>query len=80
MRIFFRLSALLAFFMAAPAMAQGTASQRAACESDAYRFCESQVPDAIAVERCLQANINSLSPACRAEFGAAPAAKKPRKR
>jgi len=69
MRIIFRLSALLAFFAAAPAMAQGTAEQRAACENDAYRFCEAQVPDAIAVEKCLRANMRSLSPACRAEFG-----------
>ncbi|MCC3246336.1 hypothetical protein LG047_13575 [Methylocystis sp. WRRC1] len=69
MRIFFRLSALLAFFAAAPAMAQGTAEQRAACENDAYRFCEAQVPDAIAVEKCLRANMRSLSPGCRAEFG-----------
>lgn len=69
MRMFFRVSALLAFFAAAPAMAQGTAAQRAACESDAYRLCEAQVPDAIAVEKCLRANAGSLSPACRAEFG-----------
>ena len=69
MRIFFRLSALLAFFAAAPAMAQGTQEQRDACESDAYRFCEAQVPDAVAVEKCLKANIGSLSAACRAEFG-----------
>ena len=69
MRIFFRLSAMLAFFAAAPAMAQGTQEQRDACENDAYRFCEAQVPDAVAVEKCLKANIGSLSAGCRAEFG-----------
>jgi len=69
MRIFFWLSALLALLSAAPAMAQGTASQRAACEGDAYKFCEAQVPDAIAVEKCLRGNAGSLSAACRAEMG-----------
>ena len=52
MRIFIRLSALLAFLAAAPAFAQGTAGQREACEDDAYRFCQAQVPDAIAIEKC----------------------------
>lgn len=80
MRIFFSLTALLACFAAAPAMAQGTASQRAACESDAYRICESQVPDAILVERCLRANMGALSPACRAEFGGPAEPDAPKKR
>lgn len=69
MRIFLRLSALLAFFLAAPALAQGTPEQRAACEGDANRFCDAYIPDAIAVERCLRANMGSLSAACRREFG-----------
>ncbi|WP_363346388.1 hypothetical protein [Methylocystis echinoides] len=74
MRIFIRLSALLALCVAAPAMAQGTAAQRAACEDDAYRFCQAQVPDAIAIEKCLRASVASISPACRAELGMATAA------
>lgn len=74
MRIFIRLSALLAITVAAPALAEGTASQRAACEDDAYRFCQAQVPDAVAIEKCLRASAASISPACRAELGlAAPA-------
>lgn len=72
MRIFLRLSALLAFFAAAPALAQGTAEQRAACEGDANRFCDAYIPDAVAVERCLRANIGSLSAACQREFGVGP--------
>jgi hypothetical protein len=36
MRIFIFLSALFALFAAAPAFAQGTAAQRAACKDDAY--------------------------------------------
>jgi hypothetical protein len=75
MRIFIFLSALFSLFAAAPAFAQGTAAQRAACEDDAYKFCQAQVPDAIAIERCLKANVASISGDCRAELGiASPAA------
>lgn len=81
MRIFIRLSALTAFFMAAPAFAQGTATQREACEDDAYRFCQAQVPDAIAIEKCLRGNAASISGPCRAELGlASPASDKKRKK
>jgi hypothetical protein len=79
MRIFIRLSAVLALSAAAPAFAQGTAAQRAACEDDAYRFCQAQVPDAIAIEKCLRANAGGVTAACRVELGLAeaePAAKK----
>ncbi|MFO1102836.1 MAG: hypothetical protein U1E20_08040 [Methylocystis sp.] len=83
MRIFVRLSALLAFFAVVPTFAQGTAEQRAACESDAHRVCDAYIPDAIAIERCLRGNAASISAACRAELGLAspaPAAGKRRKR
>jgi len=83
MRIFVRLSALLAFFAVAPAFAQGTAQQREACEADANRVCQAYIPDAIAIERCLRANAGSISGACRAELGiasASPASGKRRKR
>jgi hypothetical protein len=81
MRIFIRLSALLAFVLAAPALAQGTSAQREACEDDAYRFCQAQVPDAIAIEKCLRANGGALSGPCRAELGlASPASEKKRKK
>jgi hypothetical protein len=55
-----------------PAMAQGTEQQRAACERDADRLCESAIPDALAVEKCLRANMKSLSPACQRQFKAKP--------
>lgn len=81
MRIFIRLSALLALFVAAPALAQGTSAQREACESDAYRLCQAQVPDAIAIEKCLRANAASVTAPCRAELGiASPASEKKRKK
>jgi hypothetical protein len=73
MRIFIRISALLALLIAAPAMAQGTSAQREACEDDAYRLCQAHVPDAIAIEKCLRANAGALSDACRAELGLSPA-------
>jgi hypothetical protein len=81
MRIFIRLSALLALFLAAPAFAQGTAAQREACEDDAYRLCQAQVPDAIAIEKCLRANSGAISGGCRAELGlATPASASGKKR
>ena len=73
MHIFLRLSALLAFFAVAPAFAQGTPQQRAACEADANRVCDAYIPDAVAIERCLRANAGSISAACRGELGLASA-------
>lgn len=69
MRMILGTSALLALLATAPALAQGTPQQRAACEGDAYRLCDAYVPDAVAVERCLRAHMGSLSAQCRAEFG-----------
>ena len=70
MPIFLRLSALLAMFVAAtPAMAQGTAAQRAAWEDDAKRLCSAQIPDVVAVEGCLRANAANMSADCREEMG-----------
>jgi hypothetical protein len=79
MRIFIRLSALLAIFLAAPALAQGTASQRIACEDDAKRLCQAQIPDVVAIENCLKASVAALTDDCRSEMGlASPAADTPR--
>lgn len=85
MRIIISLAAMLALFAAAPALAQGTAAQREACEDDAHRLCQSEIPDAIAVERCLRASVGALSGDCRAQFGEpaatpAPAKKRGKKR
>lgn len=68
MRAFLWIFALFAFFSITPAMAQGTAAQQAACERDAERLCSAAIPDVIAVERCLAANMRSLSSACRRQF------------
>lgn len=77
MRNFIRLSALLSLFMAAPAFAQGTDAQRQACEDDAKRLCQAQIPDVVAIEGCLRAAAASLTDDCRSEMGlASPAAEK----
>lgn len=68
MRKLFLISLFSALFLQ-PAMAQGTAKQRAACEKDSHRLCASEEPDAIAVEKCLKANVKALSSACRRQFG-----------
>jgi hypothetical protein len=81
MRNFFRLSAMLSLFVAAPAFAQGTQAQREACEDDAKRFCQAQIPDVVAIENCLRASAASLTDDCRAEMGLAqPASDKPGKK
>ena len=59
----------LALMVAAtPAAAQGTPQQRAACEQDAYRFCNQYIPDENRTASCLRRYRVSLSPACRALF------------
>jgi len=68
MRGSIRLAILFVLFFSAPALAIGTAEQRANCNDDAFRFCNEQIPDAYAVEKCLRAHLSALSPACRAEF------------
>ena len=51
-----------------PAAAQGTPEQRAACEQDAYRFCNQYIPDERRTAACLRRHRVSLSPACRRMF------------
>ncbi|MGY2052092.1 hypothetical protein [Methylobacterium sp. JK268] len=48
-----------------PAFAQGTAQQRAACTSDAWRLCASAIPNVGAITACLRRESANLSPACR---------------
>ena len=56
----------------------GTAEQRAACTSDAFRLCSNYIPDATKVETCLRQNKSGLSNACRSVFeqGTGPVASK----
>jgi hypothetical protein len=43
----------------------GTPEDRAACESDVRRYCQSAIPDNMRVLACLQQNRGRISPACR---------------
>ena len=65
------IAALAALLCATTASAQenrGTAEQRAACMSDAFRICSSYIPDPTGVEQCLRQNKSDLSDACRSVF------------
>jgi hypothetical protein len=65
------IAALAALLCATTASAQenrGTAEQRAACVSDAFRFCSSYIPDPRGVEQCLRQNTPNLSDVCRSVF------------
>lgn len=57
--------------LCAPSLAlaeQGTADQRQACTSDAFRLCGRYIPDADRIANCLQQAGPRLSPACYAVF------------
>lgn len=41
-----------------PAFAQGTPQQRSACMGDAFRFCARFIPNASAIEGCLEQNVS----------------------
>jgi hypothetical protein len=60
--------ALAALLTSAPAAAQGTPEQRAACEEEAKWLCSNYIPDADQITACMMRNIHSLSPKCRATF------------
>ncbi len=47
---------------------EATAEQQEACTPDAFRLCSSEIPDAERVKACMEANVESLSPPCRAVF------------
>ena len=50
---------------AAPALAEGTAAQRAACTGDAFRLCASEIPNVAGITACLHRERASLSAGCR---------------
>jgi hypothetical protein len=45
--------------------AEGTPEDRAACEGDVRRYCQSAIPDNLRVLGCLQQNRQRISPSCR---------------
>jgi hypothetical protein len=52
---------------AGPASA-ATQEETQACQDDAFKFCDAQIPDEDKVKACLIANMRKLSPACRKMF------------
>ena len=66
--------------VALPAQAQPTMEQRNACERDAFRLCESAIPDENRVRQCLIANMRRLNPTCRSAFQSGKAKTKAKKR
>ncbi len=69
-KVFLVASIVLGFAALNPAMAQGTAKQRTACERDSHKFCAAAEPDALAVEKCLKQHMGALSKKCRRQFTA----------
>ena len=56
---------LAALGLAAPALAQGTPEQRAACTPDALRLCSVDIPDVGRITACLKRERARVSLACR---------------
>ena len=46
-------------------MMEGTPEDRAACEGDVRRYCQSAIPDNLRVLGCLQQNRQRISTSCR---------------
>jgi hypothetical protein len=44
---------------------QGTPQERAACQGDVQKYCESALPNVMQVAQCLQINRQKISSACR---------------
>lgn len=51
-----------------PALAQGTGSERDACEADAFKWCAYDIPDVDAIEAHLSRNVRWISPPCQAQM------------
>lgn len=60
---------LLSLTSVSTALAEGTTAERDACEEDAFKWCAFDIPDADAIEGCLQRNVRWISPACQAQMG-----------
>lgn len=55
-----------------PASAQGTATERMACMSDAMAFCGADIPNEGRIEACLRRNQMRISAACQGVLGPSP--------
>ena len=68
----------LALFASPTVYAQGTATQRSACEDDAKKWCPYAIPDPDEVQSCLEKVVSQITADCQSQFGYA--AKKDKKR
>lgn len=69
----FRIAFVLLIATIAPALAQPGPSedaQRQACMGDALRLCSSYIPNRAQIRDCMAAQLDQLSPQCRAVFDA----------
>ncbi|GJE60159.1 hypothetical protein [Methylobacterium trifolii] len=57
--------------LTAPAYAEATSAQRAACTPDVWRLCASEIPDVGAIKLCLRREKPRLSAGCRTVMDAA---------
>jgi hypothetical protein len=60
--------ALMGAIASAPAAAQGTSQQRAACKDEARWLCSNYIPDENQITACMIRNRHLLTPRCRAMF------------
>jgi hypothetical protein len=67
MRSLVAIAALVAVTAPLPAFAY-TQQDADACTPDAFRLCQTAIPDAGRVAHCLAVNRSRLSPACRVVF------------
>ncbi|MBR0894553.1 hypothetical protein JQ616_06285 [Bradyrhizobium tropiciagri] len=68
-----RLALVLLAATIAPAVAQSgpnESMQRQACMGDAVRLCGAYIPDRGRIRDCMAAQVEQLSPSCRAVFDA----------
>ncbi|MCC8935022.1 hypothetical protein CI1B_44680 [Bradyrhizobium ivorense] len=68
-----RLAPVLLAATIAPALAQSgpnESMQRQACMGDAVRLCGAYIPDRNRIRDCMAAQVDQLSPSCRAVFDA----------
>jgi hypothetical protein len=53
------------FLIPLPGMDQGTPQERAACQGDVQKYCETALPDTMRVANCLQNNRTKISRPCQ---------------
>jgi hypothetical protein len=68
MRKMIALTFLLSLASLSGSALAATPEEQAACQDDAFKFCNEQIPDEQKVKACLIHNLRKLTPACRKMF------------